>query len=208
VIATTLKISLTSTTIASALSLPLGYLLAIRSFPGKRVLLVLLKTALALPTVVVGLFVYAFVARNAPLGAMNLLFTPAAIVIGQVILITPLVTALVYATLRGGPQDAHEEAIVLGASPLRAFWKTLSESRTGVTTALLVGFGRVVSEIGISLILGGNIRGLTRTITTGMALETGQGDFSRAVALGFVLLALVLSINLIVFAVGGRREAL
>jgi tungstate transport system permease protein len=207
VVRTTLQISLTSTVIASALALPLGFLLANRRFRGKEPVLTLLKTALALPTVVIGLFVYGFVARNAPLGSSNLLFTPAAIVLGQVLLITPLVTALVHGVLQGWSRTVYEEAVLLGASPTLAFWKTILEAKVGVVTALMTGFGRVVSEIGVSLILGGNIRGFTRTITTAISLETSQGDFPRAVALGLVLLLIVLAINVTIHAAGSRSDA-
>jgi tungstate transport system permease protein len=206
---TTLQVSLTSTTIASVLALPLGFVIALYEFPGKRAVRNLLRTSLALPTVVVGLLVYAFIARNAPLGEMKLLFTPVAIVIGQVLLIVPLITALVHAALQADVRDVYEESILLGASAFQATAKTLAESQLAVLTAIMTGFGRVVSEVGISLILGGNIRGLTRTITTAITLETSQGDFAVAFALGIVLLALVLLVNTIIIWMAGRhREAL
>ena len=206
---TTLRVSMTSTAIASVVALPLGFVIARYDFPGKRAVRNLLRTALALPTVVVGLLVYAFIARNAPLGEMRLLFTPAAIVTGQVILIVPLITALVHAQLQAGVKEVYEEAILLGASTFQAVVKTLVESRLGVLTAIMTGFGRVVSEVGISLVLGGNIRGFTRTITTAITLETSQGDFGVAIALGIVLLALVLLVNtFIILLAGNYREAL
>jgi tungstate transport system permease protein len=208
-LATTLKVSTTSTTIASLLALPLGFLIARHEFPGKRVVQNLLRTALALPTVVVGLLVYAFIARNAPMGEMELLFTPAAIIIGQVLLIVPLITALVHAAVQENVQVIYEEALLLGATPLQASLKALIESRLAVMTAIMTGFGRVVSEVGISLVVGGNIRGLTRTITTAITLETSQGDFAVAFALGMVLLALVLLVNTIIIQMAGdHREAL
>ena len=204
---TTLRVSVASTCVASALALPAGFLLAYREFPGKRAILALLKTALALPTVVVALFVYSFLTRDAPLGRYGLLYTPAAIVMGQVLLVTPLVTALVHGVLHGETRNAYEEAVLLGASPFGAFRKTLVESRVGVTTALMTGFGRVISEIGVSLILGGNILGYTRTMTTAIALESSQGEFAEAMALGMLLLGLVLLLNLAIQATGGAREA-
>ncbi len=205
IVATTLRVSITSTLLASAVGLPMGFLLATRSFRGKQFVLACVKTALAVPTVIVALFVYAWIARNSPLGRMNLLFTPAAIVIGQTLLIVPLITALVHGVLQPNIRSVYEEALLLGASPLAAFWKTIVETRTGITTAVMTGFGRVVSEIGISLMLGGNIRGLTRTATTAIALETGQGNFPRAIALGILLLCLVLLINVAV-QIGRRPE--
>jgi tungstate transport system permease protein len=208
-LATTLKVATTSTVIASMLALPLGFSIARHTFPGKRAVQNLLRTALALPTVVVGLLVYAFIARNAPLGEMRLLFTPAAIIIGQVLLIVPLITALVHAALEQNIQVIYEESLILGASPFQASIKALIESRLAVMTAIMTGFGRVVSEVGISLVLGGNIRGLTRTITTAITLETSQGDFAVAFALGMVLLALVLLVNVIIIQTAGEhREAL
>lgn len=203
---TTLRVSVTSTVIAAVIALPLGFLIARFDFYGKSMILGLLRTALALPTVVVGLFVYAFVSRNAPLGELRLLFTPAAIIIGQVLLIVPLMMALVHAALHGTVRIIYEEALLLGATPLRASWKALVESRYAVITAVMTGFGRVVSEVGISLLLGGNIRGVTRTITTAITLETSQGNFAVAFALGIVLLTLVLVINAVVQIAGGRRR--
>lgn len=204
---TTLRVSMTSTVIAAMLSLPLGFLIARSDFRGKRAVLSLLRTALALPTVVVGLFVYAFIARNTPLGELGLLFTPTAIIIGQVLLITPLITALVHSAVQDTLHLVYEEALLLGASPLQASAKSLIESRLAVTTALMTGFGRVISEVGVSLVLGGNIRGVTRTITTAITLETSQGDFAAAFALGIVLLALVFCISLIIQLTDRRREA-
>jgi tungstate transport system permease protein len=208
-LATTLKVSTTSTAIASMIALPLGFLIARNEFPGKRVVQNLLRTALALPTVVVGLLVYAFVARNAPLGEMRLLFTPAAIIIGQVLLIVPLITALVHAAMEENVKVIYEESLLLGATPVQASIKALVESRLAVMTAVMTGFGRVVSEVGISLVLGGNIRGLTRTITTAITLETSQGDFAVAFALGIVLLTLVLLVNMVIIQMAGlRRESI
>jgi tungstate transport system permease protein len=206
---TTLRVSMTSTTIAALIALPLGFLIARHDFRGKRVVENLLRTALALPTVVAGLFVYAFIARNAPFGDMQLLFTPTAIVIGQVLLIVPLITALVHAAVQDSVRVVYEEALLLGASPFQASVKALTESRLAIITAIMTGFGRVVSEVGISLVLGGNIRGVTRTITTAITLETSQGDFAVAFALGLVLLALVLVVNMIIIqSAGARRDAL
>lgn len=205
IVATTLRVAALSTLLATAIGLPLGFLLATRQFRGKWVALACVKTALAFPTVLVALFVYAWISRSGPLGGLNLLFTPAAIVIGQTLLIIPLITALAHGVLHPSIRTVHEEALLLGASPARAFLKTIVETKVGITTAIMTGFGRVVAEIGISLMLGGNIRGATRTVTTAIALETGQGDFSRAVALGLLLLALVLLLNVAV-QLGGRPE--
>jgi len=205
---TTLRVSITSTFIATLISLPLGFLIARYKFRGKRAVQNILRTALALPTVVVGLFVYAFIARNAPFGEMRLLFTPTAIVIGQVFLIIPLITALVHAAVQESVQVVYEESLLLGATPIQASMKALIESRLAVVTALIAGFGRVISEVGISLVVGGNIRGFTRTITTAITLQTSQGNFAAAFALGIVLLSLVFLINMIIQMTDSRREAL
>ena len=202
---TTLRVALSSTLIASVFALPLGFLIARFEFPGKPTVMNLLRTALALPTVAVGLFVYAFIARNAPLGSARLLFTTTAIIIGQVLLIIPLITALTHAAMQERGKLIYEEATLLGASALQASWQTLRESRLAVMTALFAGFGRVVSEVGISMMLGGNIRHVTRTITTAITLETSQGNFSIAFAMGIVLLTLVLLINSMIQFLGGRR---
>ena len=206
-IGTTLRVAVTSTLIAALIALPLAFLIARFEFHGKRGVLTLLRTALALPTVVVGLFVYAFIARNAPFGELHLLYTRTAIVIGQVMLIVPLITALAHSALQRKVTIIYEEARLLGAPPFAASWKAILEMRFGVITALVAGFGRVISEVGISLILGGNIRGLTRTITTAITLETSQGDFAQAFGLGIVLLGLVLLINLAVHTGSEAREA-
>jgi tungstate transport system permease protein len=201
----TLQVSLASTAIAALIGLPAAFLLARFDFRAKRALLLLLRTALAFPTVAVALLVYAFITRHGPLGSFGLLFTPTAIILGQIVLIVPLITALAHAALYEKLRDVYEEALLLGAHPLAAAWKTLLESRLAVLTALATGFGRVMSEVGISLILGGNIRGLTRTITTAITLETNRGDFALAFALGIVLLLLVLLINAGVQVAEARR---
>ena len=206
---TTLRVSFTSTIIAALFSIPLGFLIARFDFPGKLIVQNLLRTALALPTVVVGLFVYAFIARSAPFGELRLLFTPTAIILGQVLLIIPLITALVHAAMQDSIKEVFEEALLLGASPLQASMKAVTESQLAVVTALMTGFGRVVSEVGVSLVVGGNIRGVTRTITTAITLETSQGNFADAFALGILLLTLVLLVNLIIIQmIGDSREAL
>jgi tungstate transport system permease protein len=202
----TMRVSLSSTAIASILALPFSFCLAKFNFLGKGFVLAILRTALAFPAVVVGVMVYSMLARQGPLGHWQLLFTPTAIIIGQVVLILPLMTALFHTTLQENIHSIYEEAVLLGASPLQAVCKALSETHIGILTALFVGFGRVLSEVGVSLILGGNIRGLTRTVTTAITLETNQGYFARAVALGIVLLALVLLLNLLLH-LAGRRSA-
>ncbi len=204
----TLRVSLISTSIASILAIPTAIFIARRELRGKKTLLLLLRCSLALPTVTVGLFVYAFIARNALLGGMHLLFSPTAIVMGQVLLITPLITAIAHSALAESAAAVHEEASILGASTFQASLKVALEARSAIFTALMTGFGRVISEVGISLMLGGNIRGFTRTITTAITLETSQGRFSVAFAMGMVLLLMVLILNILIQFVDRRRDAL
>jgi tungstate transport system permease protein len=206
-IATTLRVSLTSTALAAGLALPLAFHLALHEFRGKRAIVVGLRTALAFPTVAIGLLVYAFLTRSGPLGDLHLLFTRTAIVIGQVVLVVPLIAALAHAALQHRARTVREEAALLGAGRFAAAGKVFVELRLGILTALLTGFGRVVSEVGISLILGGNIRGFTRTLTTAITLETSRGDFPQAFALGLVLLLLVLLINLVLLPEARRGDA-
>ncbi len=207
---TTLQVSMTSTAIASLVALPLGFLIARYEFPGKRAVRNLLRTALALPTVVVGLLVYAFIARNAPLGEMRLLFTP----VGDHDRSGFFDHSVDHRPGARSATGKRSRTFTRNRScwvhlAFQASVKTLIESRLAVMTAIMTGFGRVVSEVGISLVLGGNIRGLTRTITTAITLETSQGDFAVAFALGIVLLTLVLLVNTIIIQMAGsHREAL
>ncbi len=192
---TSLRLALQSTLIASAVSIPLGVLLGLSEFAGKRPLLVALNTLMALPTVVVGLFVYAFLSRSGPLGGLGLLFTPPAVVIGQAILILPLLVSLVYGALSRLDRTLPETLVTLGSSRARILWMIVCESRVAILSAVLAGFGRVIGEVGVAMMLGGNIRGYTRTLTTAIALETAKGEFVLGLALGIILLAIAFLVN-------------
>jgi tungstate transport system permease protein len=194
-----------STVIASGVGLPLGFLLAMKRFRGKGFVLTALNALLALPTVVVGLFVYAFIRRGSLLGPLDLLFTPAAMVLGQVILALPIVVALSHVAVSTLDPGAHEAAVTLGASPARVLFTTAWEARFGLLAMVAAAGGRLIGEVGVSMMLGGNIAGYTRNLTTAIALETSKGEFAFAVALGVILLAVALGANLLLQHLKGRR---
>lgn len=185
-----------STLAASAFGLPIGYLLAINKFRGKEIAITLVNALLGLPTVVIALVVYAFLSRQGLLGSLGLLFTPMGVIIGLVILATPIVTAFILSALKGMDPRVRLTAFTLGAGPFRTAWTVLAEIRYGVMAAILAAFGRVVAEVGIAMMLGGNIRGHTRTLTTAIALETSRGEFGFGIALGVILIALVIGVNI------------
>ncbi len=192
-----LRISLTATCLASFIGIPFGFLVATKHFWGKQTLITILNTTLALPAVGVGLFLYAFLSRRGPLGSLGLLFTPTAMILGQAVLALPIVTVFTLSAIHGIDQRVRETALTLGASEFRASWTVLVEARFGVMAAVIAAFGRVLAEVGTAIVLGGNIRGYTRVLTTAIALETSKGEFSFALALGLILLLLAFSVNFI-----------
>jgi len=192
----TLRVALSAIFVAAVLGVPLAYIVATREFPGKGVLITVFNTLMALPTVVVGLFCYSLLSRKGPLGFLDLLFTPSGIILGDVILAFPLIVGLTIAAVNSVDPRARMTAISLGASPRQASITILTEARFGLMAALFNGFGRVVAEVGSAMMLGGNIRGYTRTITTAIALETSKGEFAFGMALGIILLTVALSVNL------------
>lgn len=190
-----LTVSLTATALAFALGAPLGAALAVYRFPGRMAAVTLSHALLGLPPVVVGLAVYLLVSRSGPLGSWGLLFTPAAMVIAQTVLATPIVVALAHrlcAALWAEYGDALQSD---GASRLRAIPTLFAIGRTGLVTAFLAAFGRAIAEVGAIIVVGGNIRGHTRTMTTAIALETSRGDLGLALGLGIILLALTLAVS-------------
>ncbi|MFW5768452.1 MAG: ABC transporter permease [Spirochaetota bacterium] len=192
---TSIKFSLISTIISAVLAVPLGVLLALKNFFVKRGVIIVLNSLMALPTVVIGLFVYSFLSRSGSLGHLGILFTPTAIVIGQSVLILPIISSMVYSGLSKLDPRLRETLVTLGASSKNIFVMILKEGKTAILSAILAGFGRVIGEVGISMMLGGNIRWYTRTITTTIALETSKGEFELALALGVILIILALLIN-------------
>lgn len=195
IIALSLRVSLTATLIAGCIGLPLGALLAVARFPGRQGLLVLLNALMGLPPVVAGLVIYILLSRSGPLGGFGLLFTPTAMVIAQAVLITPILAALTRQVLEGMWEEYAEQLRSLGSGPGRAVRTLLWDGRFALLTVLLAGFGRASAEVGAVMVVGGNIEGFTRVMTTAIALETSKGDLPLALALGIVLMAIVLSVN-------------
>lgn len=206
IVAVSLKVSSISTLIASLFGVPCGFLIAYSKFYGKRLLQTSLNTLLALPTVVIGLLVYSFLSRRGALGSFGLLYTQKAIIIGQVILIIPLVTTLTIAAISRIDKRYRNTALTLGATPLQMATVVLQEARYGIAAAVIAAFGRVIAEVGISMMLGGNAKGFTRTMTTAMALEYDKGEFVLAVALGLCLMSIAFAINLLFHFLQGRGE--
>ena len=192
-----LVISSTSCLLATIICLPLGSLIHFQCFPGKKLLISLIQTLFSLPTVAVGLIVFVLFSRPGPAGGLGLLFTPAAIVVGQFILITPIMLGLIISAFSGIDRAIIDTAISLGASRFQSTIITIQEARYAILTAVVMGFGRAISEVGLSLMVGGNIRGFTRPITTAISLETSKGDNERAFALGLILILIALIINIV-----------
>jgi tungstate transport system permease protein len=194
--ARTLRISLTATALASLICLPLASLIHFRRFRGKRLLVNLIQTFFSVPTVVIGLFVLVLLSRAGPLGGLNLLHTPTAMVLGQMVLVTPVLLGLTISALSGVDMTVVDTARSLGASPFQTAGVVLREARYATVAAVIMAFGRAISEVGIALIVGGNIKDFTRVITGSIALETSRGDFSLALALGIILLLMALAVNI------------
>lgn len=201
-----LRIAIIATLAGCAMGLPLGLWLGTTAFAGRRVLLLAVNTLLALPTVVIGLGLYLLLSRRGPLGELDLLFTWKAIVLAEMVLALPVAAALAATASQAADPRIMRTALTLGAGRLRATWSIAREIRTALIAAAVVAFGRVLSEVGAALIVGGNIRHETRTLTTAITLATSQGHFELAVALGLVLLALALTVNFLLLALQGRGD--
>lgn len=190
-----LMISATSVILSSLICLPLGGLIHFYHFPGKRILINVIQTFFSVPTVVIGLFVFVLFSRAGPIGGVNIMFTPTIMVIGQMILVTPILLGLTISALSGVDKAIRDTALSLGASDFQAIVVILNEARYAVVAAVIMGFGRAISEVGIALMIGGNIRGFTRVLTTAMLLETSKGELELSIALGIILLSLALIVN-------------
>ena len=195
-VSTSLGVALWSTLFATLAGVPAGVVVGVTEFPGKRAVITLLNTLMALPTVVVGLGIYGIISRQGPLGELGLLFTPKAMVIGQTILAIPIVANYTLGTVKGADPRIVPTALTLGAGPLQSIRQLVQELRFGIMAAVIAGFGRVVAEVGVAMMLGGNIRGYTRTMTTAIAMETGKGEFALGLALGLILMGVALLVNL------------
>lgn len=196
IIAISFSVSLRAILIAAPFALIIAFILAYMPFTGRRLLISLFNTALAIPAVVVGLTLYLLLSRAGPLGDLRLLFTQQAMILGQILLSFPLLVAMSHAALQTSDRRAWETAITLGAHPVSAAFTVISEARFGLLAAVLAGFGRVIAEVGSSMMVGGNILHYTRNIPTAIALETSKGSFAQGIALGMVLLLLALILNL------------
>ena len=190
-----LCVSLTAVAIASVIGLPLGAAIAVNRFTGRRALIVVLNALMGLPPVVVGLVVYLLLSRAGPLGELGILFTPSAMVVARTILILPIVAALSRQVVEDTWQEYQEQLRSLGAGPVTSAMTLLRDARFSLVTIVLAGFGRAAAEVGAVMIVGGNIDGVTRVMTTAIALETSKGDLPLALGLGIILLALVLALN-------------
>lgn len=197
VAARSLWISATSSSISALICLFLGSLIHFNRFWGKRVLINIIQTFFSVPTVAVGLFVFVLFSRAGPLGGLDFMFTPAVMIIGQVLLIIPVMLGFIISALSGVDKAVVDTTISLGANRVQMAITILREARFAVLAALIMGFSRAISEVGLSLMVGGNIRGYTRTITTAISLETSKGELELSIALGIILIFIALIINLI-----------
>ncbi len=204
IVSVSLRVSGSSTLLASIAGIPLGFLIAFKHFRGKEFVQTCLNTMLALPTVVIGLTVYALISRRGLLGPLELLYTQKAMIIGQVILILPVVTVFTISAINKIDKRYRRTAMTLGANTWQVALVLFREARFGIFAAVIAAFGRVISEVGISMMLGGNARGFTRTMTTAMALEYDKGTFYLATALGIILLTISFGINLLFHFFQGR----
>jgi tungstate transport system permease protein len=204
-----LAVSLSATFLAALLGAPLGALIALTRFPAREPIIVVVNALMGLPPVVVGLTTYLLLSRSGPLGSWGLLFTPMAMVIAQTILVTPIIAALTRQTIEDLWIEYRDELAAMDVAPWRRVTTLLWDARFSLVTALLAGFGRAAAEVGSIIIVGGNIEGFTRTMTTAIALETSKGNLSLAIGLGLVLLAIVLLVNALAWTVrrSGERIA-
>jgi tungstate transport system permease protein len=206
IVVLSLMVSFSATTVAAVVGLPCGAALAICRFPGRRALTLLANAFLGLPPVVVGLALYLMLSRSGPLGALALLFTPGAMVLAQTVLATPIITALVHRAVEEPWQEYGGALRVDGAGRLRSIPILLAIARRPVLTAVLAGFGRTISEVGAVLIVGGNIAGYSRTMTTAIALETSKGDLMLALGLGFILIGISIAVSAGAFLLGEEKR--
>ena len=186
--ALSLYISLSATFLAALISIPLGGLIHFSDFYGKRAVIIIIQTLYSVPTVVVGLVIYLLISKSGPLGVLGLLFTPEGMILGQTVLIIPIMTGLVMSALSGVDRGISDTLVALGATGIQKILEILKEARYAILSAVVLGFGRAIAEVGVAMMIGGNIRGNTRVLTTAITLETGMGDFGLSIALGIILL--------------------
>ena len=201
-----LKVSCTATMVSLVLGIPAGVILALSDFPGRRLVVSLVNTGMGLPPVVVGLFVTLFLWRNGPLGFLEILYTPAAMILAQAVIASPIVTGITIAAIQSLPANLKLQVRALGATRLQTVWILVRESRLPLLAAVMAGFGGVISEVGASIMVGGNIKGQTRVLTTATVMETGKGNFDVAIALSLILLALAFSVNYLLTVIQQRER--
>ena len=201
-----LKVSVFAVLIAALIGMPVGAALAVARFPGRRMLIILMNALMGLPPVVVGLLVYLVLSRSGPLGVLELLYTPTAMIIAQVVLVTPIVAALTRQVVELLAEEYSEQLRSLGVSRLASVPVLLWDARLALVTALLAGFGRAIAEVGAVIIVGGNINHVTRVMTTTIALETSKGNLALALALGTILIGIAVAVNAMVSALSLRAE--
>jgi tungstate transport system permease protein len=196
-----LYISLSATILASCVAIPAGGIIHFYEFRGKKVLIALIQTLYSVPTVVVGLLIYLLISHSGPFGFLSLLFTPEGMILGQTVLIIPIMMGLVIAALSGVSRDIRDTLVSLGATVFQSIIGIVKEARIAILSAVILGFGRAISEVGVAMMIGGNIRGETRVLTTAIALQTGMGDFGFSIALGIILLSIALIIVVLMYLV-------
>ena len=201
-----LKISGTATFISLFIGISIGTVVALTNFYGKRLVISLINTGMGLPPVVVGLFVTILIWRNGPLGFLEILYTPSAMIIAQAIIATPIVMGISLAAIQNLPPNLRLQILSLGASRLQMVWVLIKEARLPLLAAIMAGFGGVISEVGASIMVGGNIKGYSRVLTTATVMETGKGNFDIAIALGIILLLLAFLVNLILTQIQQRQR--
>lgn len=201
-----LKISCSATLISLLIGIPAGTLLALANFPGRRLVVSLVNTGMGLPPVVVGLFVTIFLWRNGPLGFLEILYTPSAMVLAQAVIATPIVAGITIASIQNLPANLKLQVLALGATRVQMVWILVREARLPLLAAVMAGFGGVISEVGASIMVGGNIKGQTRVLTTATVMETGKGNFDVAIALSLILLLLAFGINYLLTVIQQRER--
>ena len=201
-----LKISCSATLISLFIGLPSGTLLALADFPGRRFIISVVNTGMGLPPVVVGLFVTIFLWRNGPLGFLEILYTPLAMILAQAVIATPIVTGITVASIQSLPANLKLQIMALGATRIQMVWILIREARLPLLAAVMAGFGGVISEVGASIMVGGNIKGQTRVLTTATVMETGKGNFDVAIALSLILLVLAFSVNYLLTVIQQRER--
>jgi len=195
--ALSLYISLSATILAALIAIPAGGFIHFHEFRGKRALLIVIQTLYSVPTVVVGLVIYLLISKSGPLGILGLLFTPQGMILGQTVLIIPIMMGLIISALSGIDRSISDTLVALGATSFQKILEILKEARYAILSAVVLGFGRAIAEVGVAMMIGGNIRGHTRVLTTAITLETGMGNFGFSIALGIILLIVALIVVVI-----------